>query len=136
MRETTKGLRERSRQYAHLLANLETILKANDPTAFTWGYQRLNHARRYRRGLIRTHDQRGDAKRSIDATPTMFGEIHDNEDVTGKKWIHGVPQSAGVSNGTPQSRQEISETQSMQIELRSVLLVSERSRDEPALAWP
>ena len=58
----------------------------------------------------------------------MFGEIHDNEDVTGKKWIHGVPQSAGVSNGTPQSRQEISETQSMQIELRSVLLVVSSAR--------
>jgi len=35
LRETTKGLREGSRHYAHLLADLETIIKANDPGAFT-----------------------------------------------------------------------------------------------------
>jgi hypothetical protein len=35
MRETTKGLGEWSRQYAHFLADLEIVLKANGPTAFT-----------------------------------------------------------------------------------------------------
>ena len=35
MRETTKGLRERTRQDAHLLADLQTVIKTNGPTAFT-----------------------------------------------------------------------------------------------------
>ena len=35
LRETTKGLGERSRHYAHLLADLETVINANYPTAFT-----------------------------------------------------------------------------------------------------
>jgi hypothetical protein len=34
MRETTKGLREWSRQYAHFLADLETVIKPNGATAF------------------------------------------------------------------------------------------------------
>jgi hypothetical protein len=37
MRETAKGLREGSRHDAHSLADLETVIKANDPTAFAWG---------------------------------------------------------------------------------------------------
>jgi hypothetical protein len=41
-----------------------------------------------------------------------------------------------VSNGTPQSRHETSEAQPMEIELRSGFLMSEHSRDEPALPWP
>jgi hypothetical protein len=65
----------------------------------------------------------------------MFGETNDNEDVTGKKGIQGIPQPARVSNGAPQSRNETSEAQPIEIELRPVLLMSERSRDEPALAW-
>ena len=65
----------------------------------------------------------------------MFGEIDDNEDITGEKWVQSVPQLARVSNGTPQSRQETSEAQPMEIELRPVLLMSEHSRDEPALPW-
>jgi hypothetical protein len=35
MRETTEGLREWSGQDAHFLADLETVIKANDPTTFT-----------------------------------------------------------------------------------------------------
>ena len=35
MCKTTKGLREWSRKDAHLLADLETVIKANGPTAFT-----------------------------------------------------------------------------------------------------
>jgi hypothetical protein len=35
MRETTNCLREWSRQYPHFLADLETVIKANDPMAFT-----------------------------------------------------------------------------------------------------
>jgi hypothetical protein len=35
MRETTKSLREWSRQDAHFLADLETVINANDPTVFT-----------------------------------------------------------------------------------------------------
>src|ERR1700722_14024688 len=92
--------------------------------------------RRHRSGLLRTHDQRGDSKRSIDATPAMFGEIDDNKDIPGKKGLQSVPQPARVSNGTPQSRNETSEAQSMEIELRPVLLVRERSRDKPTLFWP
>jgi hypothetical protein len=65
----------------------------------------------------------------------MFGEIYDNEDVTGKKRSQSLPQPARVSNGSPQSRNETSEAQPMEIELRSALLMSEHSRDEPALPW-
>ena len=54
--------------------------------------------------LLGTHNQRGDAKRSIDATPALFGEIDDNEDITREKWVQSVPQLTRVSNGTPQSR--------------------------------
>ena len=92
--------------------------------------------RRHRHGLLPTHDQRGDAKRSIDATPAMFGEIDDNEDITGKKGVQSVPQLARVPNSTPQSRKKTSEAQPMEIELRPVLLMSEHSRDEPTLSWP
>ena len=35
MRETTKRFREWSRQYAHFLANLQTVIKMNGPGAFT-----------------------------------------------------------------------------------------------------
>ena len=66
----------------------------------------------------------------------MFGEIDDNEDVTREKWVQGVTQLARVSNGSPQSRQETSEAQPMEIELRPVLLMSEHSRDEPTLPRP
>ena len=66
----------------------------------------------------------------------MFGEIEDNEDITREEWVQSVTQLARVSNGTPQSRQETSEAQPMEIELRPVLLMSEHSRDEPALPWP
>ena len=92
--------------------------------------------RRHRQGLLRTHNQRGDAKRSIDATPAMFGEIDDNEDITREKWVQRLTQLARVSNSTPQSRKKISEAQPMEIELRPVLLMSEHSRNEPALSWP
>src|SRR5580704_2514181 len=92
--------------------------------------------RRHRHGLLSTHNQRGDTKRSIDATPAMFGEIDDNEDMTGEKGLQSIPQLARVSNGTPQSRQETSEAQPMEIELRPVLLMSEHSRDEPTFSWP
>jgi hypothetical protein len=40
-----------------------------------------------------------------------------------------------VSNGTPKSRNEISEAQPMEIELRPVLLMGEHSRDEPTFSW-
>ena len=66
----------------------------------------------------------------------MFGEIDDNEDVTGKQGIQSIPQLACVPNSTPQSRKETSEAQPMEIELRPVLLVSEHSRDEPTLSRP
>jgi hypothetical protein len=66
----------------------------------------------------------------------MFGEIDDNEDITGKKGVQSVPQLARVPNSTPQSRKKTSEAQSMEIELRPVLLMSEHSRDEPTLSWP
>ena len=66
----------------------------------------------------------------------MFGEIDDNEDITWKKGVQSVPQLSRVSNSTPQSRQETSEAQPMEIELRPDLLMSERSRDEPTLPWP
>jgi hypothetical protein len=65
----------------------------------------------------------------------MFREIDDDEDITGKEGLQGVPQPARVPNGTPQSRNEISEAQPMEIELRPVLLVREYSRDEPTLSW-
>jgi hypothetical protein len=64
----------------------------------------------------------------------MFGEIDDNEDLAGKKGLQSVPQPACVSNGAPQSRKETSEAQSMEIELRPVLLMREHSRDEPTLS--
>ena len=80
--------------------------------------------------VLGTHNQRGDAKRSIDATPALFGEIDDNEDITREKWVQGVTQLARVSNGTPQSRQETSEAQPMEIELRPVLLMSERATNQ------
>jgi hypothetical protein len=35
MRETTNRLREWSRQYAQFLADLETVIKANDRAVFT-----------------------------------------------------------------------------------------------------
>src|ERR1700722_377589 len=92
--------------------------------------------RRHRHGLLPTHNQRGDAKRSIDATPAMFGEIDDNEDITGKEGVQSVPQLARVPNSPPQSRKKTSEAQPMEIELRPVLLMSEHSRDEPTLPWP
>jgi hypothetical protein len=66
----------------------------------------------------------------------MFGEIDDNKDISGKKGLQSVPQPARMSNGTPQSRNETSEAQPMEIELRPVLLVRERSRDKPTLFWP
>ena len=66
----------------------------------------------------------------------MFGEINDNEDITREKGTQSVPQLARVSNGTPQSRKETSEAQPMEVELRPVLLMSEHSRDEPALPRP
>jgi hypothetical protein len=66
----------------------------------------------------------------------MFGEIDDNEDIARKKGLQSVPQPARVPNGPPQSRNETSETQPMEIELRAVLLVREYSRDEPTLSWP
>ena len=66
----------------------------------------------------------------------MFGEIEDNEDITREEWVQSVTQLARVSNGTPQSRQETSEAQPMEIELRPVLLMSEHSRDEPTLSRP
>ena len=37
----------------------------------------------------------------------MFGEINDNEDITRKKGVQSVTQLTRVSNGAPQSRQEI-----------------------------
>jgi hypothetical protein len=40
-----------------------------------------------------------------------------------------------ASNGTPESGNETSEAQSMEIELGPGLLMSEHSRDEPALPW-
>jgi hypothetical protein len=46
--------------------------------------------------------------------------------------MQGVAQLARVSNGAPQSRDETSEAQPMKIELRPILLMSERSGDEPA----
>ena len=91
---------------------------------------------RHRPRLLGPHDQRGDAKRSIDAAPPMFGEIDDDEDITGEKGLQSVPQLACVSNGAPQSGKETSEAQPMEIKLRPVLLVRERSRDEPTLFWP
>ena len=66
----------------------------------------------------------------------MFGEIEDNEDITREEWAQSGTQLTRVSNSAPQSRQEISEAQLMEIELRPVLLVSEHSRDKPALPWP
>jgi hypothetical protein len=66
----------------------------------------------------------------------MFGEIDDNEDITGKKGLQSVPQPPRVSDGAPQSRNETSEAQPMEIELRPVLLVREHSRDEPTLSRP
>ena len=66
----------------------------------------------------------------------MFGEIDDNEDITGKKRLQGIPQLARVPNSTPRSRHETSEAQPMEIELRSGLLMSEHSRHEPTLFWP
>ena len=106
------------------------------PHGFHMRQLRFNHTGRHRHGLLRTHDQRGDAKRSIDATPAMFGDINDNEDITREKWVQSVTQLTRVSNGAPQSRQETSEPQLMEIELRPVLLMSEHSRNEPALPWP
>jgi hypothetical protein len=64
----------------------------------------------------------------------MFGEIDDNEDITWKKGLQNLPLRARVSNGTPQSREETSEAQSMEIALRPVLLVRQYARDEPALS--
>ena len=55
---------------------------------------------------------------------------------SGLALVQGVTQLARVPNSTPQSRQETSEAQPMEIELRPVLLMSEHSRDEPALPWP
>ena len=66
----------------------------------------------------------------------MFGEIEDNEDITREEWAQSGTQLTRVSNSAPQSRQEISEAQLMEIELRPVLLMSEHSRDEPTLPRP
>ena len=66
----------------------------------------------------------------------MFGEIEDNEDITREEWVQSVTQLTRVSNGAPQSRQETSEAQPMEIELSPVLLMSEHSRDEPTLSRP
>src|SRR5262249_9832144 len=96
--------------------------------------QRLNHTRRHRPGQLRAHDQRGDAKRSVDAAPAMFGKIDDNEDITGEEGFQSVLQPVRVSNGAPQSRNEISEAQPMEVELCPVLLMREHSRDEPTLS--
>jgi hypothetical protein len=136
MRQTTKDLREWAGQYAHFLADFETVIKANGPTAFTRRNQPLNDTPRHRPRLLRAHYQRGDSKRSVDAPPPMFREIDDNEDVAGKKGLQSVPQPARVSNGPPQSRNETAEAQPMKIELRPVLLVKEHSCDEPTLPRP
>ena len=48
--------------------------------------------------------------------------------------MQGVTHLAGVPDGAPQSRNETSEAQAMEIELRPSLLISERSRDEPAFS--
>lgn len=86
--------------------------------------------------MLRAHDQGGDAERSIDAAPAMFGEIDDDEDITRKKRPHGILQLARVSNCAPHPRKEASETQPMKIELRPILLMNEHSRDKPALPRP
>jgi hypothetical protein len=65
----------------------------------------------------------------------MFGQIDDDEHITRKKGLQGVPQPARVSNGPPQSWNETSKAQPMEIELRPVLLVRENSRDKPTLSW-
>jgi hypothetical protein len=86
--------------------------------------------------MLRAHDQRGHAKRSIDAAPAMFGQIHDDEDITWKKRSHGILQLARVSDRAPHPRKKASEAQSMEIELRAILLMNENSRDKPAFPWP
>jgi hypothetical protein len=53
--------------------------------------------------------------------------------ITGKKGLQSVRQPARVSNSAPQPRNETPEARPLQIELRSVLLVSVRSRDEPTV---
>ncbi len=136
MGEATKGFRERPRQDPHFLADLETVIEANRPTAFTRGDQSLNHTRRHRLGLLRAHDQRGYAECPIDAAPPVFGQIDDDEHIPREKGLQRLPQPARVSNGPPQSWNETPEAQPMEIELRPVLLMCENSRDEPTLPWP
>jgi hypothetical protein len=65
----------------------------------------------------------------------VFGQIHDDEDITREKGFQDVLQPARVPNGALQSRNETSEAQPTEIELRPVLLVREHSRDEPTLSW-
>ena len=65
----------------------------------------------------------------------MFREINYNEYIPGKKRSQSLPQLARMSNRTPKSRNEISEAQPMEIELRPVLLVGDNSRDEPTFSW-
>jgi hypothetical protein len=66
----------------------------------------------------------------------MFGEIDNYEDIPWKKGLQRVPQPARVPNGPTQSRNETSESQSKEIELRPALLVREHSGHEPTLPRP
>lgn len=86
--------------------------------------------------MFRAHDQGGDAKRSIYAAPAMFGEIDDDEDITREKRSYGILQLTRVSDRAPHPWKEASEAQSMEIELRPILLMGEHTRDKPALPRP
>lgn len=134
MREPAKGLGEGARHDAHSLANLEAVIEHDGSPRFTRGDQPLDHAWRRWPRLLGAHDQRGYAECSVDSAPALLGEIDDNEDVAGKKRTQGIPQLARVPNGAPQSRDEASEAESMEVELRPILLMGERPRDEPPLS--
>src|ERR1700722_1184378 len=69
MHKSTKGFSERSRQDPDLLADLEIVIRANDPEILS--HYRFDDAVWHRYRLFDAHDQRCDAEGAVNCAPAI-----------------------------------------------------------------